>query len=251
MLYAAFTFWLLVIVFSAWGVHALWSSLIRPKVVNGILLPGTLVAQLGYVLGLLVTGNSVQNLSLMGEDEAGEPQTQPPESHRLPVIGPIVLGLLPWLACTIGLYFATAYLGGGVFGGGERVVALQQILPQSLGGFWNLLRHMIDLMDVLVRIVWGAEWLQWRTVLFFYLATCLTVRMSPIDGNRRGALCAILLTGLTVGLLGAFIPAVQNWVLDLWGLLSFAAAAALVLLLGSLLVTGVVRLVRLIARESA
>jgi hypothetical protein len=44
MLYAALTFWLLIIVFSAWGVHTLLSQLIKPKVVNSILLPGTLVA---------------------------------------------------------------------------------------------------------------------------------------------------------------------------------------------------------------
>ena len=53
MLYAALTFWLLVVMFSAWGVHRLWSGLIKPRAVNFVLLPGTLVAQLGHVLGLL------------------------------------------------------------------------------------------------------------------------------------------------------------------------------------------------------
>ena len=73
MLYAALTFWLLVIVFCAWGVHALWSGLIKPRAVNTILLPGTLVAQLGHVLGLLITGNQVQNTALMSDDEDGKP----------------------------------------------------------------------------------------------------------------------------------------------------------------------------------
>ena len=74
MLYAALTLWLLVIVFCAWGVHRIWSGLVKPRVVNTILLPGTLVAQLGHVLGLLVTGNPVRNTALMGDDEKGDPK---------------------------------------------------------------------------------------------------------------------------------------------------------------------------------
>lgn len=249
MLYATLTFWLLVIVFSAWGIHALWSSLVKPRVVNGVLLPGTLVAQLGHIVGLLVTGNSVQNTSLMGDDDNGEPQAETPETNRIPVIGPILIGFLPLLACAAGLYFVTAYLGAGVFGGGGRVLAVEASLPRSLPGFWNLLRHLIDVMDTLVQVVWTSDWTQWRTVLFLYLTICLTVRMSPIDGNRRGALGAILLTGLVIGVLGTFVPAVQNWVMNSWGMLSFAAGTVLVLLLLSLLATGLVRLVKLVARE--
>ena len=52
MLYLALTFWLLVIVLTAWGVERLWSGMVRPKILNTVLLPGTLVAQIGLVLGL-------------------------------------------------------------------------------------------------------------------------------------------------------------------------------------------------------
>ncbi|MBN1513099.1 MAG: hypothetical protein JXB13_13880, partial [Phycisphaerae bacterium] len=72
MLYVAMTFWLLVIVFLAWGVHQIWSGMVKPRTVNSILLPGTLVAQLGHVLGLLVTGATVSNTTLYKDDESGE-----------------------------------------------------------------------------------------------------------------------------------------------------------------------------------
>ena len=75
MLYAATTFWLMVIVFTAWGVHRIWTGLVPPKVVNAILLPGTLVAAVGHVVGLLVTGGTVNNTALIRNDESGEPQT--------------------------------------------------------------------------------------------------------------------------------------------------------------------------------
>ena len=63
MLYAALTFWLLVIVFSAWGVYWLWGRLVKPRVVNTVLLPGTLVAQLGHVEVVVASWSSSGLLS--------------------------------------------------------------------------------------------------------------------------------------------------------------------------------------------
>ncbi len=45
VLYLSLTFWLLVIVLTAWGVHRILADLLKPKVLNTILLPGTLVAR--------------------------------------------------------------------------------------------------------------------------------------------------------------------------------------------------------------
>ena len=95
MLYAALTFWLFIIIVTAWGVHTLWSGLVKPRVVNAVLLPGTLVAQLGHVLGLLITGNPVRNTELMSDDEKGAPKSEQPERQRIPILGPILVGLLP------------------------------------------------------------------------------------------------------------------------------------------------------------
>ena len=64
MLFAAMTFWLVTAVLSAWGVQQLWRGMVAPRVVNAVLLPGTLVAQLGHVLGLLITGATVNNATL-------------------------------------------------------------------------------------------------------------------------------------------------------------------------------------------
>lgn len=188
MLYAALTFWLLVIMFSAWGVHQLWSGLIKPRVVNGILLPGTLVAQLGHVLGLLVTGNPVQNTKLMDDDESGSPKSDTPDQQRIPVIGPIVIGLLPLLACGVCLYVASTFWGGSVLDG-LSVSGVEATRPQTLNevNVWGLLRGSITLVENMVNAILNSDVMNWRTLLFLYLAVCLTVRMAPFEGNRRGA----------------------------------------------------------------
>lgn len=248
MLYAALTFWLLVIVFSAWGVHWLWSRMIKPRAVNTILLPGTLVAQLGHVMGLLVTGNSVQNTTLMGDDDEGEPQSETPEKSRVPVIGPIIIALLPLAACTLGLFWAAEWWGQAVIGrvGAQRVA---EALPTTLAAFWALLRESLSVTESMFNSIVQADWTKWTTVVFVYLSICLTVRMTPFEGNRRGAIGAILFSGLVIGALAALMPGIHDFVLQTWPVLSFAVGMLLFLLLASLLISGLVGLVRILAKN--
>ncbi len=249
MLYAATTFWLLVIVFAAWGVHALWSQLVRPKAVNALLLPGTLVAQLGHVLGILVTGSSVRNTSLMGDNETGEPETETPETSRLPVVGAVVIGMLPLVACGAALYAAARLWGAAVLSGlTPHEVAVARALPTSVGEAWGLLHATIDVMANLLEAILQSDLRQWQTGLFLYLAICLTVRMTPFEGNRRGALIAILLAGALIAGLGLAWSGLEPLLDQAWPLLSFAVGMVLFLLLFSLVVRGLVGFVRIIAK---
>lgn len=251
MLYATLTFWLLVIVFCAWGVHELWSRLVKPRVVNTVLLPGTLVAQLGHVLGLLITGNSVQNTTLMSDDDDGQPQAETPERPKVPIIGPILIGLLPLVACSACLYLAARLWGGPVVGGLSEGTspAVPKALPTSLAAVWELLRSSISMMESMLNAILRADLAQWQTLLFLYLAVCLTVRMTPFEGNRRGAIGAILLAGVTIGLLATVVTPVAGFIDQSWPILSFAVGMLLFLLLISLLVTGVVGLIKVMVKN--
>lgn len=249
MLYAALTFWLFVILFTAWGVHRIWSNLVKPRTVNIVLLPGTLVAQLGRVLGLLITGNAVKNTALMGDDDKGDPKSDVPDQQRLPIVGPILIGLLPLVACACCLYISTNLWGGRILTGlsGGSDVALTQQLPKTVGGFWELLHNGISLMQNILLAIMNSDLPNFKTVGFLYLAVCLTVRMAPFDGNRRGAIGAIALTGLLIAVAASLMPSVRELVLQSWRVLSLAVAMLLFLLLLSLLASGVVALIRVMA----
>lgn len=251
MLYAALTLWLLVIMFSAWGVHRIWSAMVKPRVVNAVLLPGTLVAQLGHILGLLVTGNPVQNTQLMGDDDAGEPQAETPDRQRIPVVGPIIIGLLPLIACTGCLYLAANLWGGSVLGrvAADTGFALPRELPTTLAGFWALLRTGVSVSESMLNTILNSDLTNWRSALFVYLAICLTVRMAPFEGNRRGALAAILLSGGVIAILASLIEGLQSFVLSSWPILSFAVGMLLFLLLASLAIAGLAGLIRILARN--
>lgn len=249
MIYAALTFWLLVIVLTAWGVHRLWSGMIKAKVLNTLLLPGTLIAQVGHVLGLLVTGATISNTTLYKNDDSGAPETTPNPDPRIPVVGPVIIGLLPLLACAVGIYLVARLVGGPILVN-MKASAVGPMLPYTLGGVWQLLRDQITLVESLVSAITSANFARWPTWVFLYLLVCLTVRTAPFPGNLRGALGAILVLGVGGALIGSLVDVADPRVANCWVVLNLTVATLLLLLMISLLVRGGVGLTRVL-REGA
>jgi hypothetical protein len=243
MEYAALTFWLTVIVFSALGVHRLWSSLVKPKVVNSILLPGTLVATLGHILGLLVTGGTVNNTSLVKDDESREPETGDDPETKVPVVGSIIIALLPMAGCAVAIYWTARYFGTQFIDGMSKVQFNQLALPTSLPGFFGTIRGSLTLVEHLLNVVRASDLHNWQTLLFLYLVICLTVRMAPLTGNLRGSLGAICLFGIIAFLIGQATKSTTAFT-SAWPLIVFCVAVLLFLLIFSLLVAGAVGLIK-------
>lgn len=245
MLYIALTFWLVVIVLTAWGVRELWGGMIKPKIINTILLPGTLVAQVGHVLGLLVTGATVSNTSLYKGDESGEPATTTNPKPRIPIIGPIVIAMLPLVACATAIFFL-AHAVGQPFLAHFRSAALATTMPTKLSGVFHLLREQIELVERLTRATLEANFSDWGTWLFVYLFVCLAVRTAPLPGNLRGSLGAILLLGVGAAFISRLLEVADPRIEYGWAVLSLTVATLLSLLIVSLLIRGVVGLVTLL-----
>jgi|CXWL01.1.fsa_nt_gi hypothetical protein len=249
MLYAALTFWLLLIVFAAWGVRKLWSGIIQPKVFNSVLLPGTLIGLLGHVLGLLVTGATISETTLFKDDETGEPETTANPKPKIPVVGHVIIGLLPLLACGAGVFFTAKYLGGStVTQINDDIVGPN--LPTSIGGFWELLRNQITLMESTVSAIASADFHNWKTVAFLYLLICLVVRMAPFPGNLRGALGAIVILGIGGGVASSLFDIADPRVQSGWAVLNLTVAVLLVLLFVSLLIRGLTGLVAVVRNDA-
>lgn len=249
MEYAALTFWMAVIVFTALGVHKIWSSLVQPKVVNSILLPGTLVAQLGYVLGLLITGGTVDNTALIKDDDSGEPQTGKDSKTQVPIVGTIVIALLPMVGCAVAIGVVSGYWGTGILAEMATSSDRKLGLPSSLPLFFSMLHGCIDLVQRLLNVLQRSNLSDWRTVLFLYLVVCLTVRMAPLTGNIRGALGALLIFGVLAFLLGQISPATTESLSGAWPLITFCVAVLLLLLMVSLIIKGGVGLIRILSHQ--
>lgn len=244
MEYAALTFWLFVIVFSALGVHRLWSSLVQPKIVNSILLPGTLVAQLGYILGTLVTGGTVNNTTLVKDNESCEPETGDDTETKVPVVGSVILALLPMAGCAVAIYWTARYFGAQFLDGIQQAQFNHALLPTSLPAFFDTIRGTLALVEHLMAVVQNSDLRNWHTLLFLYLVICLTVRMAPLTGNLRGSLGAIALFGVIAFLFGQVTKSDTGAFSTAWPLVIFCVAVLLFLLIFSLVVTGAVGLIK-------
>jgi hypothetical protein len=248
MEYAALTFWLVVIVFAALAVHRLWCALVPPKAVNILLLPGTLVAQLGHVIGLLITGGTVNDTSLVNDGDSAEPKTGQDTQTRIPVVGTVIVALLPLAGCAAAIYCSSRYLGTAILSSKAMPTKPTDPLaiPTTVGAVFTLLHDAVNLVKGVVSAIRGCDLTNWRTALFLYLSVCLTVRMAPLTGNIRGSIIAILLTGLLT-FLAAQIVRSPGLLAGVWPLITFSAAMLLLLLLVTLLSTAVVNLVRIVA----
>ncbi len=244
MIYTTASIWLVVVVLLAWAVHHGWCGIAKPKTVNAVLLPGTLIAQLGRILGLLVTGATVNNTALMKDDDSGGPATDADPQPKLPIIGPVLVALLPMVALGTMIYIAIAKLGMPV------VVKIPQDqiaaeLPMSLAAFWTQLRDLVTLAEGTLNAVQAAETPHWRVILFSYLMICLTVRMAPLRGNFRGHLGAIATLGVIAWLVGTLSPQMPGIIERAWPLLSLTVGWLLLLLLITLVVRGVLTSIRM------
>lgn len=249
MLFATAVFWLFVVVLSACGVYSLWTGMVKSRIVNIVLLPGTLAAQLGHILGTLITGGTVEGTSLISEDEAGSPKQPTPGKSKIPFVGPLVVGVLPLLMCASGIVLSTMLLGGPTVD--DLVVdKIAKSLPASMPAFWDLLRSVIDLMEKMLTVASHAGGAGWKAWLFIYLLVCLTVRMAPPLGNLRGALGAIIMFGIVAYLMGLVYPPAQSLVERGWNLLSLTVITLLLLLMLSAIIRGSVELGRVIFKRA-
>ena len=265
MVYAAFSIYLLGILFLGRGIYRLWADLVRPAVVNWALLPGTVVSEMAYIFGCLITGGEVRRAKLIDTDgssksaagDASEPTTE--AAPRLRVVGPIIAAFASILACGACLLLAHWPLGRpmtGVFenacdailGRGELLPAR---VPTSVEAFWGHLHAHVNLIRAMGRTCLSFRRLDWRAPLFVYLATCLSVRLAPVRRSFRATLAAIVATAGIIALLGLW-DRFHELMVDLWPLVSYVWSLLLALLALTLAIRGVVALLRaLIGKEPA
>lgn len=247
MLYAALVMWLMVMVFAAQAVNRLWAGFGKPKIVNMLLLPGTVVAQLGYVLGCFASGSPVSGVVLMGSDQQGDAQAAP-AAPRIPVVGSIIVALGPLVTCGLAIYLLANYLGGSVLNQLAGQGAYQAV-PISINQFWDLLHSLIDMAAGFAAAFELGKLVAWRHGLLLYFTICLTVRMAPLPGNFRGSVLAIIGFGIILAIVGNFTGSARAVVLSVWPVLTYAAAGLICLMIISLLVCGAILLISVLLRR--
>lgn len=266
MIYAAFTLWLFLIIFLGAGLYRLWSQIVRPAWVNWTLLPGTVVSEMAYIFGTLISGGEIRRAKLLdipGRRHPGrgrganESNPTAEAAPRLKVIGPIIAAMLAVLACAAAILAVHWLLGKPVIsqfsvaGGELRPAALPKSFPVNWAGLWDQLQGQVRLLRRMCE-TWGElDWFNWRVPLFVYLAACLSVRLAPVSRDMRATLGAVVVIAAVIALIGALSSGFGDLMTDIWPLLTYVWASLLFLLLVTLLVRGVVVLFGVLSGKKA
>jgi len=262
LIYAAFAVYLLGIFFMALGTYRLWAEMVGGKWVNWALLPGTVVSEMAYIFGCLITGGEIRRAKLMSDgggngrrskraasDAEAEPTTE--SEPKLPHVGPVVAAFMAILACGAGIVIVHALLGKPVItefvtgaGGVGPAAALPKELPASAGAFWEQVDRQVGLLRRMAGTWQELDWLDWRVPVFVYLATCLSIRLAPVRRSLRASLGAAAAMAVLIGLIGLVWRQFSGLMDDVWPLLTYIWSSLLFLLMVSLIARGLAGLVR-------
>ena len=253
MIYAAFAVWLFLILLIGSGVYRLWGRLARGAWVNWALLPGTVVSEMGYIFGSLITGGEIRRARLMPEGGRqsrsaahGEPTAE--AAPRLKVIGPIIAAMIAIIACAAAIILIHSLLGEPVIDqfitadGLLRAGRLPGELPGSWAGLWDQLEGQLALLRRISETWAEVDWRNWRTGLFVYLSICLSVRLGSVGRNFRATLAAVVVIAAMIALVGLIWTKFSDLMDDIWPLLTYIYTLLLFLLFVTLLVRGIILL---------
>lgn len=243
------------------GVYVLWTRMLKPAWIHWALLPGTVISEMAYIFGCLITGGEIRRAKLLDAPASGDGRKRRTDgaelaaeaTSRLRIAGPILAALISMTACGAAIVLAHSLLGEpvlrkfSILDGVVRTMALPESLPTSWEGLWD---HLARQLGILRRMceTWGeVDWLDWRVPLFVYLAICLSVRLAPARRNLRFTLAAGVVIAGVIALAGAVSKQFTHLIEDVWPLLTYVYATVLFLLALTLLIRGMVLVVRALA----
>ena len=257
MIYAAFTLWLFLALFMGAGVFRLWTGLVPPRFVNWALLPGTVVSEMAYIFGCLITGGEVRRAKLMdsgggggkgkskGEGKGGgDGGPTSDASPGLKGLGLVLASLLAVVACGAGILLVQWLLGASVM---ERFHALlPKDVPTTWHGFWETFGQQASMLQSTCETYGDLKWSEWRIPLFVYLALCLSIQLAPVRRPMRPTLAAVVLIAGLIALAGSLSTQFHRLIEDIWPLLTYVWSSLLLMLLLTLVIRGLVGLVQIL-----
>lgn len=237
MVYASTCLWLIIVVLLADGVYRIWSSILKAKVVDGVLLPGTVIQQIGQVVGLLITG-ATAGPPIPAKDGNGPP-TIPAPQPKIPFFGPMIVALVPMIGLAICIYAVASQLGLGIVAKLPKEL-VERRTPGTLNAVWDQLRGLITLAEATLNALRQSDANGWTIFLFVYLLHSLSVRLAPLPGKVFNHVGAIAAFGAIAALMGSVVPSLPDAIVRSWPVLTLTIGWLTLALLVSLCIKAIV-----------
>lgn len=250
MEYAAFAFWLLLIVITGIGLYRLWTSRIGGAAVDWLMLPATLVGELAYSCGRLLTGRPAYGGLISPRDASNDP-CRNAISGRFGFLVAMLSSLMTFASTGTVLLLMVHFLGDDVI---RSMVVwtdffmkdMPQEVPASWGGFWDVLGNQIDLLRRICETWADLNWRQWQIPVFVYGTAIFAVRFAPVRHNLKPTLAtAAILIVLIVAAAAMIEPFGDFLTGNFWFYLTYLWSVLLFLLAVTVVLHGAALLVRI------
>jgi len=261
-IYIWFVIWMFLLLAMAAGAYALLARLMSPAAVQWLLLPGTIVSEVAYMFGMLITGGEIRRRVLPDASGGG---AAPSGGGKYQWLGETVASLLSVVAVAVVLVTMWTLLDKPVIGKFIGVGITQRVAlapldsrirsgPSSAGDvadiIWDQAHNQVSLLRRLAGTLTELDWFAWRTPLFVYLTLCLSIRLWPSRRPIRPTLLAVVILAGVIAAVGAIWNRFESLLEDIWPLLTYVWTSLLLALVLTLLITGVVMLVRVLSGKS-
>lgn len=264
MIYAALTLWTMLTLAGGLVIYHLLVRLLGPRLSDWLLLPATVVSELAWAVGILLTGRPAAGGLISYPGSTAAPGQRPTGKwgffiSMLAALTSLAAGfavfcaLVQWIGEPVVQSMALAdglETAAHLTGFGTRL----QKLPESWDGFVDLLGYQFTLVGRWFQAWSEQDWLTSSTPLFAYLGVCFTVRLGQVRHDWRAALLTAAGVLGIVALLGLAGTGVGSYLegagCEVWFLLNFLWATVLVLLAAVGVAHGVRAIVRAFRKSS-
>jgi hypothetical protein len=250
MIYAAFIMWIFLVFVTGMGLYRLWTRYFGGRVVDWLMFPATLVSELLYSLGRMITGRPAYGGII-------SPKNPSEDACRMAIAGKSGF-LVALLASLLAILGSLAALIALICWGGRDIIGdlvsatplsetvLPKELPVSWNDFWDQLQYQVTLLRRLIETLGDQDWLDWQVPMFVYGISVLSVRLGPVRHDQRASFAVAGAMAALLAAIASLIEPVQDMLeQQVWYTLSYIWATLLLLLAVTLLIMAMAGLVRL------
>lgn len=248
MKFLTLAFWLILILVTGLGLYRYWTRRLGGAAVDWLMLPATLVGEVAYSAGRLMTGRPAFG-GLISPRDVREDACRFAISGKNGFYVSMLSSFLTFILCSLSLASAIKWLGQPTVQslvltqGLPALTLLPKELPLQWGSFWDFLVYQIDLLRRFCEMLSRQDFLKWQTGAFLYLSGIFSVRLGPVRHDWRATIVVGVILAALSSAAATMIPAMGDFVdTTLWYAITYVWGMLLFLLALTMVLTGVAAL---------
>ena len=198
MVYISLIFWMFLLSVTSIGLYRLWTKLVGGKIVDILMLPATIISELLYSLGRIMTGRPAYG-GLISPNSPAEDACRHAISGRRGFFVSMLSSFFAISGVVIVITCMLCWLDSGLVSEMFHIKNLQKTLPvsfeMSFSGFWSMVGDNVKLLDHLCNAIFSIEWTDWRTPVFVYGIFTFSVRIIPARHDPKASIIVVLIMG--------------------------------------------------------